>query len=260
MRVPQPIYIVDAFADEPFTGNPAAVVPLTEKRSAEWMQAVANEMNLSETAFVDTYSNDEVKSLRWFTPTAEVALCGHATLATAHVLGGSQHFSTLSGELQCTATADGFIEMNFPSDPSTEVTDFDWSSVLPGTTILSTWRGVSDYLIEVPTAKDVLQVQPDFVRLADISIRGVIVTAPSDFQGDDFVSRCFYPAVGVPEDPVTGSAHCTLASWWAKKLNKNGLTGVQLSQRTGRVKMVLDGDRVRLSGRAVTVMSGELQA
>jgi predicted PhzF superfamily epimerase YddE/YHI9 len=256
--VSQPIFIVDAFAEAPFTGNPAAVVPLTEKRSDSWMQSVANEMNLSETAFVDTYSGSEVKSLRWFTPAAEVALCGHATLATAHVLGGSQCFDTLSGELQCVAGEDGWIEMNFPADPASEAHDVDWSSALPGTKVQSVWRGVSDYLVEVSSAKEVLQLAPDLDVIADLRVRGVIVTAPSDIEGLDFVSRCFYPAVGVPEDPVTGSAHTTLASWWAPRIGRDELTGVQLSQRTGNVRVRLDGDRVHIAGRAVTVMKGEL--
>jgi len=256
--VAQPIFIVDAFADAPFTGNPAAVVPLTEKRSDSWMQSVANEMNLSETAFIDTYSDSEVKSLRWFTPEAEVALCGHATLAAAHVLGGSQRFDTLSGELQCVAGADGMIEMNFPADPCTEVHNGDWSASFPGVRIVSAWRGISDYLIEVPSAKDLLQLQPDMEGIKELRVRGVIVTAPSDLEGVDFVSRCFYPAIGVPEDPVTGSAHTTLASWWAPRLRRNELTGVQLSRRTGSVRVRLDGDRVHLAGRAITVLKGEL--
>jgi predicted PhzF superfamily epimerase YddE/YHI9 len=254
----QPLYIVDAFAEEAFTGNPAGVVPLTAKRSDDWMQSVAAELNLSETAFVDMYSGGDVKSLRWFTPTAEVALCGHATLATAHVLQGSQRFSTLSGELQCDVGDGGFIEMSFPADAPTPADAGDWSLVLPGAKILSVWRGVSDYLIEMPTATDVLQVTPDFAKLAEVQARGLIVTAPSDFQEDDFVSRCFYPAVGVPEDPVTGSAHCTLASFWSERLQKTQLSGVQLSQRTGRVRMQVEGGRVRLGGRAVTVVSGAL--
>lgn len=254
----QPIYIVDAFAEAPFTGNPAAVVPLTEKRSDSWMQSVANEMNLSETAFVDTYSDSEVKSLRWFTPTAEVALCGHATLATAHVLGGTQRFDTLSGELQCVASGDGWIEMIFPTDPASEVHEVDWSGAFPGTKVLSAWRGVSDYLVEVSSAKDVLQLAPDMNAIADLRVRGVIVTAPGDIEGVDFVSRCFYPSVGIPEDPVTGSAHTTLASWWVPRLGREELTGVQLSQRTGNVRIHLDDDRVRIAGRAVTVLQGEL--
>jgi predicted PhzF superfamily epimerase YddE/YHI9 len=256
--VSQPIYIVDAFATEPFTGNPAAVVPLSEPRPDQWMQAVAAEMNLSETAFIETYDLSSVKPLRWFTPTAEVALCGHATLAAAHVLGGSQTFSTQSGELRCTTTPDGWIEMDLPADPPVGVEHFDWSAILPSTTILSTWKGVADYLVELPTADDVLHVSPDLAKLAEVQARGLIVTAPSDFQEDDFVSRCFYPAVGVPEDPVTGSAHCTLASWWSHRLQKSIMTGVQLSQRTGRVKLEVQQDRVRLGGRAVTVLSGSL--
>jgi predicted PhzF superfamily epimerase YddE/YHI9 len=258
--VSQPIFIVDAFAEAPFTGNPAAVVPLIEKRSDSWMQSVASEMNLSETAFVDMYSDAEVKSLRWFTPTAEVNLCGHATLAAAHVLGGSQRFDTLSGELQCVRDASGMIEMNFPADPSTEVRNVDWSSAFPGANIVSTWRGVSDYLVEVSSTKDLLQIQPVFSAISELGVRGVIVTAPSDLEGVDFVSRCFYPAVGVPEDPVTGSAHTTLTSFWSPRLEREQLIGVQLSQRTGTVRVRLDGDRVHMAGRAVTVLKGELTA
>jgi PhzF family phenazine biosynthesis protein len=140
------------------------------------------------------------------------------------------------------------------------VHNVEWGSAFPGVHVVSAWRGVSDYLIEVPSAKDLLQIQPDFSGITDLRVRGVIVTAPSDLEGVDFVSRCFYPAVGVPEDPVTGSAHTTLASWWAPRLGRSELTGAQLSQRTGTVRVRLDGDRVHLAGRAVTVLKGELTA
>jgi len=222
------------------------------------MQSVASEMNLSETAFVDMYSDTEVKTLRWFTPTAEVNLCGHATLATAHVLGGSQRFDTLSGELQCLTDGNGMIEMNFPADPPTPVENMEWNASFPGADIVSAWRGVSDYLLEVPSVKDLLQIQPDSAAITALGVRGVIVTAPGELEGVDFVSRCFYPAVGVPEDPVTGSAHTTLASFWVPRLGRGQLTGVQLSQRTGTVHVRLDGDRVHMSGRAVTVLVGAL--
>lgn len=257
MGVTQPVFVVDAFADAPFKGNPAAVVPLSEHRSDEWMQSVAREMNLSETAFVDMSTQHGVKPLRWFTPVAEVDLCGHATLATAHVLGGLQRFSTRSGELQCSATGDGWIEMDFPADPPNRVGPMDWNATLPGIPVMSAWRGVSDFLVEVGGSHEVRRLEPALDAIARLESRGLIVTARSDVDGADFVSRCFYPSMGIPEDPVTGSAHCTLASFWSPRLGRTRLVGDQLSRRTGRVRVRVDGDRVHLAGQAVTVLRGD---
>jgi predicted PhzF superfamily epimerase YddE/YHI9 len=253
----QPIFIVDAFANGPFTGNPAAVVPLTEPRPDTWMQSVAIEMNLAETAFVDDYSGADVRQLRWFGTKRETDLCGHATLATAHVLGGSQRFSTRSGELHCVAEGNGMISMDFPADPSILV-EKDWRTALPEAKVLSTWKSGSKFLVELGTADEVRNVRPAFDAFERLGLEGVIVTAPSDVDGIDFVSRYFHPAFGVPEDPATGSAHCTLASWWAPRLGKFELHALQLSRRTGRLRVRLDGDRVQLAGRAVTVMQGTM--
>ncbi|MBM7770390.1 putative PhzF superfamily epimerase YddE/YHI9 [Actinokineospora baliensis] len=249
------VYVVDAFTDQAFRGNPAAVVLLTEDRSAEWMQSVAAEMNLSETAFADTRA-DPIP-LRWFTPKAEVDLCGHATLATAHVLGGACRFSTRSGVLTATPT-DAGIELDFPADPLQPIEPpAALVAALPGVTVLSAYRGREDFLVRVASAAEVLAVRPDLSAFARDSSRGVIVTAPGD-RGADFVSRCFYPAVGIDEDPVTGSAHCTLAGHWSRELGRSLLVGKQLSARGGTVTVRTDGDRVRLTGQAVTVLTGRL--
>jgi predicted PhzF superfamily epimerase YddE/YHI9 len=264
------IFVVDAFTDRPFAGNPAGVVLLTEPRDAAWMQAVAAEMKHAETAFVEM-TDDDVLPLRWFTPAAEVDLCGHATLATAHALAGRgrssdrgdidsrvRRFGTRSGVLTCTATGDGWVEMDFPADPPGPVDVPRLLDALPGTTVKEVARGVSDVLVEVASAAEVRALRPDLAAIAEIDARGVIVTAPGDRDGLDVVSRCFYPAVGVPEDPVTGSAHCTLASWWAPRLGHDDLVAEQASERGGLVRMTLRQDRVGLAGQAVTVLQGQL--
>ncbi|GAA0595109.1 PhzF family phenazine biosynthesis protein [Kutzneria viridogrisea] len=249
------VFVVDAFTDQPFRGNPAGVVLMTEPRPDEWMQQVAAELKHAETAFVDV-TGGEVLPLRWFTPLAEVDLCGHATLATAHVLGGTRRFSTRSGELVCNANRDGWVEMDFPADNPlpAELP----AEVLPGVAPVSVARGVSDYLVEVGTAAEVRALAPDLDAVAALPARGLIVTAPGEAEGIDFVSRCFYPAVGVPEDPVTGSAHCALAPWWAARTGRSTLVGEQASVRGGVVRVTLRDDRVGLSGRAVQVLRGVL--
>jgi predicted PhzF superfamily epimerase YddE/YHI9 len=246
------IYVVDSFTDKPFAGNPAGVVLLTEPRDDAWMQQVAAEMKHAETAFVTPDNH-----LRWFTPTVEVDLCGHATLATAHVLGGEQEFTTRSGVLTC-VNDEGWVRMDFPADPP-ELTDppIGLAEALPHATIKSVARGRFDYLIELGSAAEVRSLRPDVQGLAQISSRGVIVTAVGD--GDaDVVSRCFYPAAGIPEDPVTGSAHCTLASYWVPRLQRADLLAEQASPRGGFVRATLAQDRVLLSGQAVTVLRGRL--
>ncbi|WP_367134765.1 PhzF family phenazine biosynthesis protein [Saccharothrix sp. HUAS TT1] len=264
------IYVVDAFTDRAFAGNPAGVVLLDGPVEDAWMQSVAAEMKHAETAFVrvdggdgggkgDGGGNgDGVLPLRWFTPVAEVDLCGHATLATAHVLGGSRSFGTRSGVLTCTAE-DGWVEMDFPADPAepVEVTGA-LRAALPGVTVLASARAVSDVLVEVASAAEVRALRPNLAALAEVPGRGVIVTAPGDRADLDVVSRCFYPSYGVPEDPVTGSAHCTLASWWAPRLGRANLLAEQASARGGLVRTTLDQDRVRLAGQAVTVIRGRL--
>jgi len=255
-------YVVDAFTAEAFSGNPAAVVILESVREDDWMQHVAVEMNLSETAFVTKHPDAEgYRPLRWFTPSAEVDLCGHATLATARVLGGVQRFQTRSGVLTCIPREDGTVEMDFPSDPVSPLTQElqePLSKALPGMEASFAGKGVSDILAMVPSAADVRSLRPDMDALAQLPVRGVIVTAPGGDADADFVSRCFYPALGIPEDPATGSAHCTLASWWCERLGRDELVGQQLSQRGGVVRVRLSGDRVHLIGDAVIVAQGRL--
>lgn len=248
---------MDAFTDRPFGGNPAGVVLLDEPADAGWMQAVAAEMKHAETAFVEI-GGDGPLPLRWFTPTTEVDLCGHATLATAHVVG-SNSFSTRSGVLVCVVGEDGWIRMDFPADPPTPIElPEPLRASLSGVAVKAVAKGVSDVLVEFGSAAEVREFVPDLAAIATVSGRGVIVTAPGDRAGLDIVSRCFYPAFGISEDPVTGSAHCTLASWWAPRLGKPDLLGEQASPRGGFVKMTQSNSRVHLSGQAVTVLRGDL--
>lgn len=259
--------MVDAFTEHPFGGNSAGVVLLTEPRDAEWMQRVAAELRHPETAFAELIGTERAGApmpLRWFTPTNEVDLCGHATLATAHVLGGDVRFATRSGVLSCTSVGDGWVHMDFPADPPEKVPTPDrLGDALGGAVPVAVARGVSDLLVELDSERAVRELAPDLAALAAIPGRGVIVTAEAAEQDPaeeraDFVSRCFYPSQGVDEDPVTGSAHCTLACWWGDRLGRADLLGEQLSERTGRVRVSRQGDRVRLAGRAVTVLSGRL--
>jgi predicted PhzF superfamily epimerase YddE/YHI9 len=251
------LYVVDAFTDRAFAGNPAGVVLLDGPVDDGWMQAVAAEMKHAETAFVLLDRPDPLP-LRWFTPVAEVDLCGHATLAAAHVLGGGRSFDTRSGVLTCTAD-DGWVEMDFPADPAEPIEmTTPLRAGLPGVTVRAVAQAVSDVLVEAGSADEVRDLRPDFAALAEVPGRGVIVTAPGDRPGLDVVSRCFYPSYGVPEDSVTGSAHCTLASWWAPRLGRANLLAEQASARGGLVRTTLDQDRVRLAGQAVTVIQGRL--
>jgi predicted PhzF superfamily epimerase YddE/YHI9 len=245
------LYLVDAFARSAFTGNTAGVVLLDAPADPDWMQAVAAELKHSETAFVEVGGEGPLP-LRWFTPQTEVDLCGHATLATAHVLGGNQIFTTRSGELRCT-TEGGWVSMDFPADVPVEAA-IDVG--IEGAKFVA--RGVRDILIVVSDAAEVRELKPDFAALARLDARCVIVTALGDVAGVDFVSRVFAPAVGIDEDPVTGSAHCTLAPYWAERLGSNKLVGEQVSQRGGIVRVSVEGDRVHLAGQAVTIASGEL--
>jgi predicted PhzF superfamily epimerase YddE/YHI9 len=248
------LFVVDAFTSQAFRGNPAGVVFVEKFPGDEWMQSVAAELGFAETAFVTPVSQG-VRGLRWFTPAYEVDLCGHATLATAHVLGGDNVFQTRSGKLTTSAGQDGWVHMDFPLDKPISV-DADLSRELPGVTHVAVARGVSDFLVQVASADEVRAVVPDLRAVADLPARGVIVTAT---EGDEVVSRCFYPGAGVPEDPVTGSAHCTLAGWWAPKLGREDFVAHQLSPRGGTIKVVVRGERVGLAGQAVTVVSGRLE-
>ena len=264
-RMGQRIVQVDAFATEPFTGNPAAVCVLPVNRDDEWLRKVAGEMNLSETAFL--VPSEGHYGLRWFTPAAEVDLCGHATLASAHVLWEEGHldpdaeatFMTRSGELRARNTERG-IELNFPAlfaEPTEAPAGLLEALGIESAVAIA--RSRFDYLVELADEKLVRRLAPDFGRLRAVDARGVIVTARSAQDGCDFVSRFFAPRVGVDEDPVTGSAHCALAPWWCSKLGRTELTGYQASARGGMVGVRLEGDRVALIGRAVTVMVGELR-
>ncbi len=261
--MPHALIQVDAFTDRAYGGNPAAVLVLPEPAEPAWMQAVAREMNLSETAFV-TREGDGFR-LRWFTPRMEVDLCGHATLASAHVLwetgeqGADQAigFQTNSGVL--TATRQGnWIELDFPAEYEEYcAAPLELTEAL-GVAMQYVGRNRFDYLIEVENEKVLRALEPNLAILESIPARGFILTCPSAVAEYDFVSRFFAPALGVREDPVTGSAHCCLAPFWATRLGKDRMVGYQASERGGVVRVRVDGDRVRLGGQAVTVMRGEL--
>lgn len=254
---------VDAFTDSAFQGNPAAVCILDRERDAAWMQNVAKEMNLSETAFLLHHADGF--GLRWFTPAVEVALCGHATLASAHalweerVLETDARFHTLSGLLTATRNG-GRIELDFPA--KTEEPAVVPPALIDSLGVMPVYVGRNqfDYLIEVETEAELRALNPDHARLRTIPVRGVIVTARSTDPRFDFVSRFFAPGSGVDEDPVTGSAHCALTPYWAKKLGRTEMTAYQASARGGVVHVRLAGDRVKLGGNAVTVFRGELLA
>lgn len=260
--MPLPLFIVDAFTDRPFAGNPAAVCLLRESKEDAWLQNVGMEMTLSETAFI--WPEGEDFRLRWFTPTVEVDLCGHATLAAAHILwqtgtlasGGQARFHTRSGILTADRK-DNWIELNFPSEPPQATPSPRELTDSLGAVPVYAGQNRMDYLIEVESETVLRSLEPDFVRLAQIPVRGVIVTSRSDSGDFDFVSRFFAPAAGVPEDPATGSAHCCLGPYWADKLGKTSLNAYQASRRGGVIRVQMDGDRVHISGQAVTVMKGE---
>jgi PhzF family phenazine biosynthesis protein len=259
------IFQVDAFADRPFGGNPAGVCVVDADTDPGWMQSVAAEMNLSETAFLVPLEDSGRYGLRWFTPAVEVDLCGHATLASAHMLWEEGEkselleFETRSGVLTAVPVGDGLIQLDFPADPVTADSASPGLAAALGAEPVAAYRGREDLLVEMPDAEAVRRLAPDFRPLAGMPVRGIIVTAPGGgHEGADFVSRCFYPAVGIDEDPVTGSAHCTLASFWCARLGRPSLVGWQASRRGGRIGVELSGDRVLLTGRAVTVLRGEL--
>ena len=261
--MPQRIVQVDAFADRPFAGNPAAVCVLESPRPDDWMQAVALEMNLSETAFL--VPEGDGYRLRWFTPNVEVDLCGHATLASAHVLwedgllpaDAQARFLTRSGRLSATM-ADGWITLDFPATPAERPVDAGPVAEALGVPVSAAWANRFDVLAEVESEAVVRSLSPDFGLVGAIPARGLIVTARADSPGFDFVSRFFGPQSGVPEDPVTGSSHCFLGPHWGSKLGRSEMVGYQASRRGGVVRVRLEGDRVLLGGQAVTVLRGEL--
>lgn len=256
---------VDAFTDSPFTGNPAAVCVLPQPHDAKWMQDVAREMNLSETAFL--VKKDASFELRWFTPVTEVDLCGHATLASAHVLWEQgqlepdeiARFDTLSGRLEAKKDGD-WIELDFPAEPPEEI-DAPPALVESLGDISPVWIGANrmDYHVELATEEIVRRLVPNFTAMKTLGMRGVIVTSRAESATNyDFVSRYFAPLFGVDEDPVTGSTHCCLGPYWVKKLGKSEVTGFQASARGGIVRVRPEGDRVKLFGQAITVMHGTL--
>lgn len=259
----QPIYQVDSFTNRPFAGNPAGVCILAQPREDAWMQNVAREMNLSETAFL--LQQEDGYNLRWFTPAVEVDLCGHATLASAHILwetGELQpdqqaRFFTRSGLLTADRRGE-WIEMDFPAKPEVPADAPDGLLEALGVPAKYIGRSQFDLLVELDSADVVRAVKPNFGLLERVPVRGVIVTSRADGDDYDFVSRFFAPAVGVNEDPVTGSAHCCLSPFWSKRLGRNELVGYQASARGGVVRVRLEGDRVRIGGQAVTVLKGEL--
>jgi predicted PhzF superfamily epimerase YddE/YHI9 len=262
-----PISVVDAFSDAPFRGNPAGVCLAPEQADPAWMQAVAAEINLAETAFLFPRTRGDF-DLRWFTPLVEVDLCGHATLASAHRLWeegladeGIIRFHTRSGILTA-SRAHAEIELDFPSAPPRGIPPPPGLAEALGAQVV--WTGenaLGDLLVEMPDDAAVRSLAPDFVALAALPARGVIATAAAERRfdvGHDFVSRFFAPRVGIDEDPVTGSAHCALAPFWSERLGRAELVGWQASARGGIVRTRVDGDRVALGGRAVTVWKGEL--
>ncbi|PKB73266.1 MAG: oxidoreductase [SAR202 cluster bacterium Io17-Chloro-G7] len=258
-----PMILVDAFTAKPFSGNPAAVCILPEPPSEQWMHDVAREMNLSETAFL--VRQQDGFDLRWFTPTVEVQLCGHATLASAHVFwvegylppGEQARFHTASGLLTANRKGD-WIELDFPSQPE--------ESAIPPSGLLSSLgveaqyvgRNRTDYLVLVNSEKILREIRPDWAALGQVDCRGIAVTSRSTTDEYDFVSRFFAPKSGILEDPVTGSSHCCLGPFWAARLNKTELVAYQASARGGVVKMKVVGDRVLLGGQAVSVMHGTI--
>lgn len=263
--MPQPITVVDAFADRQFAGNPAAVCILPGPAPDAWMRDVAREMNLAETAFLHPIEDDW--SLRWFTPAVEVDLCGHATLASAHVLWQDGHirrdtearFHSRSGVLTARREADRIV-LDFPAKPAKE-------NAAPPELLRSLgiakarWVGINafDYLVEVESETEVRGLLPDYPTLAKLRVRGAVVTSRAD-QGRpyDFVSRFFAPGSGINEDPVTGSAHCALAPYWRATFGRDAMIGYQASQRGGTVHVRCDKDRVHLGGNAITVLRGML--
>ena len=257
------IFQVDAFAEKPFTGNPAAVCILPKPRDELWMQNVAREMNLSETAFL--YKLEDGFNLRWFTPGVEVELCGHATLASAHILWeigllapeDEARFHTLSGLLTAERKGEE-IELNFPATPEETASAPGRLTEALGVAPEYIGKTKFDYLVEVQTEETVRSMTPDFALLKTLPIRGIIVTSGSSATRYDFVSRFFAPGAGIDEDPVTGSAHCCLGPFWAKRLGKREFVAYQASERGGVVRVRVVGDRVYLGGQAVTVFHGEL--
>ena len=259
-----PLLHVDAFATQPFAGNPAGVCLLPAPREAAWMQAIAAELSLPATAFVTPVA-DGAWPLRWFSPAVELTLCGHGTLAAAHVLwetgrlarDATARFATAAGTLAAVSEG-GWIAMDFPAEPATETRAPVGLADALGVKPRWVGRNRLDYVVEVDDAPTLGAIAPDFRALTAIETRGVIVTARADSPEFDFVSRFFAPRVGLPEDAVTGSAHCCLGPLWGARLGRRELAGRQMSARGGVVRVAVAGERVKLAGQAVTVLRGEL--
>lgn len=256
-------FIVNAFTQETFGGNPAAVCILQENKSDEWMQNVAKQMNLPITAFVSKIEDEYY--LRWFTPTIEIPICGHGTLATSHILWERRHiekkqpihFNTKSGKLK-SEMENGWIQLQFPSAPDKEI-------IAPNNLVEALGRkpkyigkNAMDYIVEVRSEDVVRNIKPNINQISQLPVRGVIITSVSDSEELDFVSRFFSPAQGIIEDYVTGSAHCCLGPYWQRKLNKNEFMAYQASERGGLLKIRLSGKYVFLSGKALTILEGNL--
>ncbi|MFM7529091.1 MAG: PhzF family phenazine biosynthesis protein [Nodosilinea sp.] len=257
-----PLIQVDAFTNQAYGGNPAAVCPLPGPYAEDWMQRVAREMNLSETAFF--YPEADGYRLRWFTPTTEVDLCGHATLATAHILWSegylAEHlqarFYTHSGVLTA-RRQENWIELNFPTNPSHPITVPAGLEEALGATPIAVMENSLGYLVELESADLVQQLNPNFRALKALPVAGVTVTSQASAPYD-FISRFFAPNLGINEDPATGSSHCCLSPYWRDRLHKTTFLAYQASPRGGVIKLEDEGDRIRLSGQAVTVLKGEL--
>lgn len=256
-----PVYKVDAFTSQLFGGNPAAICPLAEWLPNDTMQQLAAENNISETAFIVLENNRYY--IRWFTPATEVKLCGHATLAASHIIfselkheDDTIHFDCLSGALTVTKINDGKLTLDFPANPSQPVSEIP-EGLFEGLGIddAPVFNTSFDYMVVLPSQKAIEELNPDFKTLARVKARGVIATAKGD--ASDFVSRCFYPQSGIDEDPVTGSAHTIMVPYWANVLDKNILSAIQISKRKGVLDCELKGDRVLMSGTAVTYLKGE---
>ncbi len=258
------IYHVDAFSERPFAGNPAGVCILDGLKPDTWLQGIAREMNLSETAFL--LEEKDGYSLRWFTPGAEVELCGHATLAAAHILWEAGRlpgstaalFHTLSGVLTARRSGE-WITMDFPAEADVPCDAPEELARALGGRPLYTGKNRFDYILEYESEDDIRKMDPDFRLLGTVPCRGVIVTAAAVSKDFDFVSRFFAPSVSIDEDPVTGSAHCCLGPYWGRRLGRLSFTAFQASARGGVVRVEVRGDRVLLGGRAVTIMSGEVE-
>jgi len=257
------IFQVDSFTNKTYSGNPAGVCLLDLPRDSDWMQKVAEEMNLSETAFLA--AEEDGFSLRWFTPTVEVDLCGHATLASAHILWQEKYlrddqeakFYTKSGILTA-QRSDDWIKLNFPIEPDMETIPPEGLLKSLGVKAFYVGKNRFDYIVEVESEQVVRDLEPDLISIGKMTERGIIITSLSDTKEFDFVSRFFAPGIGIDEDPVTGSAHCCLGPYWMKRLGKSEFCAYQASGRGGTVQVKVEGNRVILGGQAVTVFNGNL--